>query len=421
MSSIEQWTRKYRPNTFASYVGNERTKQEILQLLKLNKLPQTLLFSGPQGTGKTTLARLLAKNLMCETPNVDGTACGTCYNCEQLDDEYIGGGKTTIGIPVRDVNLADVKGIDEVRELTKEMGTRSAYGSKRVFILDEIQEASQAAQSTFLKIAEEPGDGLYIIMCTTHPDKLAKAFKSRFHQYAITKPTVTDLSDRIAHICQNEGVNYSKEGLRLLVSKLSRIPRECINKAEVLGATGTIDRTNVEQSLGMINYEEFIRFINRCFNGSITDLATMYDDLDTKGIALKSFVSDFGAFLVDVTRAQANMKLEAYTPAELKELRKASKGLTSEMISQIFSVLRKYKESVDLQEFEFYALGLEIHQILNPKEQVFEPDRTQLEKSYKSVTQKMAEAKEVAVNEATEDDIMNIFNGAQRIKSNTEG
>lgn len=58
-----------------------------------------------------------------------------------------------------------------------------------------------------------------------------------------------------------------------------------------MGATGTIDRTNVEQSLGMINYEEFIRFINRCFNGSITDLATMYDDLDTKGIALKSFVS----------------------------------------------------------------------------------------------------------------------------------
>lgn len=114
------------------------------------------------------------------------------------------------------------------------------------------------------------------------------------------------------------------------------------------------------------------------------------------------------------------MKLESYTPNELKELRKASKGLTSEMISQIFSVLRAYKSSVDLQEFEFYALGLELHQILNPTEKVFEPDRTQLEKSYKNVTQKMAEAKEVEINVATEDDIMNIFNGAQKVKSSTD-
>src|SRR5699024_7315623 len=150
-----QWTQKYRPKSLDEYIGNEYMKKQLSMLIEHDKLPQTLMFFGEKGTGKTTIARLLVKNLMCENA-VHGKACGKCSKCDKLDNTYI----TTVKVPkytmIKEMKIVDIKGIADEKNIVQDMKKKVAFNKKRVFILDEMQQASKKAQSVFLKSIEEP-------------------------------------------------------------------------------------------------------------------------------------------------------------------------------------------------------------------------------------------------------------------------
>src|SRR5699024_7856124 len=156
------WNRKYRSTDFESYIGNDTLKGQLQTLLKKDKLPHTLMFHGTAGSGKTSMARILAKSMMCETP-VDGLACGECNTCKLLDEEFIQTGNQVHGIPIYNYDIASMSTVDDMSGIVERM--RRGRG-ERVYILDEIQESSTRAQNALLKIAEEPVEGLYIILCT---------------------------------------------------------------------------------------------------------------------------------------------------------------------------------------------------------------------------------------------------------------
>ena len=248
------WNRKYRATNFGTYVGNSSLKGQLQTLLEKDKLPSTLMFHGSAGSGKTSMARILAKSMMCQDPQ-NGLACGVCSTCTLLDEEFIQTGNQVHGIPIYAYDIASMSSVDDMTDIVQRM--RRGRG-KRIFILDEIQESSTRAQNALLKIAEEPTEGLHIVLCTTHPQKIERALKSRFTSFAVRKPTTEELVDHVSGICQQEGVNYSRSGMKLLVTKMNRVPRDTISRAETLGALGDITRRAVEDSLGVIDVETYI-------------------------------------------------------------------------------------------------------------------------------------------------------------------
>lgn len=359
----EQWTRKYRPTTIETYVGNTRLKEEVIGQLAAGTLPQMMLLQGPAGTGKTTLARLIAKSMVCLNPQ-EGHACGECMNCLNLTDSYILNGETALGAPVRDYNISNMNTVEDAERIIQEMQQISAFDNKKVYILDEVQEASPRAQAAFLKIAEEPPAGLHIILCTTHPQKLATAFKSRFISRRVQKPTVQELVDRLVYICQREGVNYEVKGLQLLVTKIGRTPRDCINQAEYLGNLGAITRKNVEESLGVIGYEEYIQFINSVKLMDFVAIDQMYQDLQSKGTPMDSFIRGFGDFIVVCIKAKRfNESLaNEYSPNDLKMIRRVVRKIDDSKLAEIITVTRGF--TGDISEFEYYAYVFELNKIL---------------------------------------------------------
>lgn len=399
------WNRKYRATNFETYVGNSSLKGQLQTLLEKDKLPSTLMFHGSAGSGKTSMARILAKSMMCQDPQ-NGLACEVCSTCTLLDEEFIQTGNQVHGIPIYAYDIASMSSVDDMTDIVQRM--RRGRG-KRIFILDEIQESSTRAQNALLKIAEEPTEGLHIVLCTTHPQKIERALKSRFTSFAVRKPTTEELVDHVSGICQQEGVNYSRSGMKLLVTKMNRVPRDTISRAETLGALGDITRRAVEDSLGVIDVETYINYINGCISGRVSSVSEVLTDITDRGITISEFVIGLGDFLVDAIKAKALVNLEEYTEGELRDIRRVANNFDDRQLSEMCRLVSRYTmTSVELKEVNFYALTVEMFDLVEPKVVENNSQRT-----FRDVTRRIEEANAPEEEPMSEDSLINMFGGAK--------
>lgn len=399
------WNRKYRATNFETYVGNSSLKGQLQTLLEKDKLPSTLMFHGSAGSGKTSMARILAKSMMCQDPQ-NGLACGLCSTCTLLDEEFIQTGNQVHGIPIYAYDIASMSSVDDMTDIVQRM--RRGRG-KRIFILDEIQESSTRAQNALLKIAEEPTEGLHIVLCTTHPQKIERALKSRFTSFAVRKPTTEELVDHVSGICQQEGVNYSRSGMKLLVTKMNRVPRDTISRAETLGALGDITRRAVEDSLGVIDVETYINYINGCISGRVSSVSEVLSDITDRGITISEFVIGLGDFLVDAIKAKALVNLEEYTEGELRDIRRVANNFDDRQLSEMCRLVSRYTmTTVELKEVNFYALTVEMFDLVEPKVVENNSQRT-----FRDVTRRIEEANAPEEEPMSEDSLINMFGGAK--------
>src|SRR5699024_7781745 len=353
---------------------------------------QTIMFYGEKGTGKTTMARLLVKNLMCDSP-VNGTACGDCTRCNRLDDVYIQTGKAPQNTMVKELNIADLRGVADAEEIVKDMKKKVSFNKKRVFILDEMQQASKEAQSTFLKIIEEPVENLYVIMCTTHPDKITDALSSRFKRFRIKRPQVTEIAERLEKVSQFEGVNYDKNALRIIAGHHKNNPRESINQLETLAATTENHLTvrEVEKQLDIISSNVFEKFLITCKTGNLNNILTIMTTIEDEGIETQEFVRGVGDFLVDALKIRAGVKLDTYTVEKMKELRKFMRNFEEVDIINILKVLKEYSSISRDMDFQLYALAAEIMDELKVVEDKKEVNDSEAGKRFRKMTKKIVE------------------------------
>lgn len=404
------WNRKYRATGFSTYVGNGSLKSQLSILLEKGKLPHTLMFHGTAGSGKTSMARILAKSMMCEAP-VNGIACGECNTCHILDEEFIQTGNQVHGIPIYNFDIASMSSVDDMSGIVQQM--RRGRG-QRVYILDEIQESSTRAQNALLKIAEEPSEGLYIILCTTHPQKIERALKSRFTAFAVRKPTTEELVEHVGYICTQEGVDYSISGLKLLATKMNRVPRDTIGRAETLGALGGIDRVAVEDSLGVIDMDVYIEYINGCLSGRVSSVNDVLSNVVDRGVTITEFVVGLGDFLVDSIKAKALVGLDEYTQGELRDIRRLANNFTDRQLSEMCRLVSKFTmTNVELKEVNFYALTVELFEIVEPKVVESNPQR-----EFRNISRVVEEENAPVEAPLTEESLLSMFSNERVVSGN---
>lgn len=288
---MEALYRKYRPTTFKDVVGQEHIKRTLKNAIEQGKVSHAYLFCGPRGTGKTTMARILAKALLCEQgPTVEPD--GTCPECEAIAQGT--------HPDVYELDAASRTGVDNVREeIIARVNYAPTRGAWKVYIIDEVHMLTNAAFNALLKTLEEPPEHILFILCTTDPQKVPDTIQSRCQRFDFHRISNEAIVSRLGAICVEEGVDFEGEALDLIAYRADGGMRNALTSLEQLIAFGgghvTLEGAqNLLGSLDETDLSEIVLAIGKrdaaaCFNWVARYVET--------GADLAQFVSDLSEYV----------------------------------------------------------------------------------------------------------------------------
>jgi len=234
--------RRYRPQTFKEVVGQAHIVRTLTNALKHQKLSHALLFSGIKGTGKTTVARIIAKALNCKNL-IDGyEPCNECSNCIEINKG--------IFVDVIEIDAASNRGIDQIRELIENLKFAPTKGKVKVYIIDESHMLTREASNALLKSLEEPPSHVYFILATTEPNKLLPTILSRCQRYEFRRLEQSLIVKYLKMICEKENYEMEEEALELIAKEAQGSLRDALSLLDQAMAYGSKTKEDVISAFG---------------------------------------------------------------------------------------------------------------------------------------------------------------------------
>ncbi|AOZ52282.1 DNA polymerase III subunit gamma/tau [Chromobacterium vaccinii] len=295
--SYQVLARKWRPKRFADLVGQEHVVRALSNALKEQRLHHAYLLTGTRGVGKTTIARILAKSLNCET-GTTAEPCGECQACRQID--------TGRFVDLLEIDAASNTGIDNIREVLENAQYAPTMGRFKVYIIDEVHMLSKSAFNAMLKTLEEPPGHVKFILATTDPQKVPVTVLSRCLQFSLRNMTPQQVSTHLAHMLDVEGIQYEAPALALLgraASGSMRDAQSLLDQAIAYGL-GEVKEDGVRAMLGAVDRRYLFTLLQALAAADGPALMAEADRLAERGVSFDSALSELAVLLQQLALAQ---------------------------------------------------------------------------------------------------------------------
>lgn len=285
--------REFRPQRFADVVGQQHITRTLRNAIVHHRLHHAYLLSGPRGTGKTTVARLLAKAVNCLQP-IDGEPCNECSACTSINSGE--------AMDVLEIDAASNRGIDEIRDLRDKVKFAPVDLTYKVYIIDEVHMLSEPAFNALLKTLEEPPAHVLFVLATTEKHKLPITILSRCQAFDYHRHSVTDIIGRLGYVCDQVGMKAQPEALTAIARQAEGGMRDALSLLDqvMAFAEGEITLQDTLHVLGSAPLDQFLQLDDHLTAGSVGGALLLLDELVRQGKDLRQLVRDLLAHLRDL-------------------------------------------------------------------------------------------------------------------------
>jgi DNA polymerase III subunit gamma/tau len=296
--SYQVLARKWRPKDFASLVGQEHVVRALRHALDAKRLHHAYLFTGTRGVGKTTLARILAKCLNCET-GITAAPCGRCSACIEIDAGRF--------IDLLEVDAATNTRVDEMRQLLETAQYAPTKGRFKVYVIDEVHQLSGHAFNAMLKTLEEPPEHMKFVLATTDPQKIPVTVLSRCLQFNLKQMPPGAIVSHLEHILREEQIPAEREALALLARAAAGSMRDALSLLDqaIAHGAGRLGARDVGDMLGAIDRGYLLNLLDALAAGDAGAALRVADDMQARSLSFDAALADLAALLLRLALAQS--------------------------------------------------------------------------------------------------------------------